>query len=224
MRSVWIIGAGQFGTRAVAAARKQAPAGDITLVDSDINQLRGWPPMVNTVCDDGIAFLTRRLVQGDFPTMIVPATPIHIAYAWIRRDLNPQTEVVARSVPDTITARLPNPIQGSNGELFVSHADTLCPPNCSERAERCTATGRQRSKDMFRLIGELELDGNASVVVRSLQMAPGVGGYLPETLFTARAAVACSNGPILLATACRCHAVVHAVHVRSHGTLTPKKN
>lgn len=218
MRSVWIIGAGQFGTRAVAAARRQTPAVDITLVDGDANQLRGWPPAVNTVCDDGIAFLTRRLVRDDFPAMIVPAAPIHIAYAWIRRSLKAQTEVVARQIPDTIADRLPNPIQGANGELFVSHAETLCPPNCSESADRCTATGRQRPKDMFRLLGELEIDGYASVVVRSLQMAPGVGGYLPESLFAACAAVARSNDPILLATACRCHAVVHAVHVRSLGT------
>lgn len=49
-------------------------------------------------------------------------------------------------------------------------------------------------------------------------MAPGVGGYLPETLFAACTAVARSNGPVLLATACRCHAVEHAVHVRSLGT------
>ena len=218
MRSVWIIGAGQFGARAVAATRRQKPAVDITLVDSDANQLRSWPSVVNTVCEDGVAFLARRLVQGEFPTMIVPAVPIHIAYAWIRRALKAQTEVVAQPFPDTIAARLPNPIQGANGELFVSHADTLCPPNCSEQADRCTATGRQRSKDMFRLLGELEFDGYAAVVVRSHQMAPGVGGYLPETLFAACNTVARSTGTVLLATACRCHAVVHTVHVRSLGT------
>jgi hypothetical protein len=218
MRSVWIIGAGQFGAHAVAAARRQTPVVDITLVDCDANQLQGWPPMVNTVCDDGIAFLTRRFARGDVPAMIVPAAPIHIAYAWTRRALKAQTELVAQPIPDTIAARLPNPIQGANGELFVSHADSLCPPNCSEPTDRCTATGRRRPKDMFRLLGELEIDGYASVVVRSLQMAPGVGGYSPETLFAACTAVARSNGPVLLATACRCHAVMHAVHVRSLAT------
>jgi len=217
MRSVWIIGAGQFGARAVAAALRQTPAVEITLVDYDANQLRDWPPVVNTVCDDGVAFLTRRLARGDFPAMIVPAVPIHIAYLWIRRSLKAQAEVVARPIPDTIAARLPNAIKGAKGELFVSHADTLCPPNCNEQKDRCTATGRLRPKDMFRLLGDLEINGYASVVVRSRQMAPGVGGYLPETLLAACTAVASSQGPALLATACRCHAVVNAVYVRSLG-------
>ena len=218
MKSIWIIGAGQFGARAVAAARRQIPAVDITLVDRDANKLRGWPLAVHTVYEDGVAFLTHRLSWDDFPAMIIPAVPIHIAYAWIRRTLRLQTEVLERPVPDFITDRLPNPIIGANGELFISHADTLCPPNCSESADRCTATGQQRPKDMFRLLGELDIDDYASVVVRSHQMAPGVGGYLSESLFAACTAVARSNGPALLATACRCHAVVHAMHIRTLGS------
>lgn len=213
MEQVWIIGAGQFGARAVAAAGRRVPAVDITLVDSDVHKLQGWPPAVHTVCGDGIAFVARRLARGEIPAMIVPAAPIHIAYAWIRRALEGQTAMIPRPVPDVFAAQLPNPIRGADGELYISHADFLCPPDCIEPARRCSATGRERGLDLFRLLGQLEVDGYTPVVVRSRQLAPGVGGYLPQALFAARTAVAHLNGPVLLATACRCHGVVHAALV-----------
>ncbi len=211
--SIWIIGAGQFGTRAVAYVRRQAPAADISLVDCDAQKLQGWPPGVHTEHGDGIEFIAHRLEQGEIPSMIVPAAPIHIAFDWIRRTTGDCLQIVPHAVPAAIAARLPNPIHGAEGELYISHADFLCPPDCSEPAKRCTATGRPRPRDMFRMLVEMDTDGYSPVVVRSHQLAPGVGGYRPESLFAARTAVSRINGLVLLATACRCHGVLHAAAV-----------
>ena len=216
--SVWIIGAGQFGARAVTAVRQRAPAVKISLVDCDAQKLQGWPLAVHTEHGDGIDFIAHRLAQGEIPSMIVPAAPIHIAFDWIRRTTGDRVQIVPRAVPVAIAARLPNPIHGAEGELFTSHADFLCPPDCSEPAKRCTATGRPRPRDMFRLLRELDTGDYSPVVVRSHQLAPGVGGYQPESLFAARTAVARINGLMLLATACRCHGVLHAAAVHRANT------
>jgi len=48
-------------------------------------------------------------------------------------------------------------------------------------------------------------------VVASRQLAPGVGGYAPRRLLDLAATVAKAPGPLLIATACRCHGVVHGL-------------
>ena len=34
---------------------------------------------------------------------------------------------------------LPNPMRGKSGDLYVSHADFLCPSNCNEPDDYCTS-------------------------------------------------------------------------------------
>jgi hypothetical protein len=47
------------------------------------------------------------------------------------------------------------------------------------------------------------------MVVRSHQLAPGVGGYQPEALRRSLDAVSKARTAILYATACLCHGVIH---------------
>jgi hypothetical protein len=53
----------------------------------------------------------------------------------------------------------------------------------------------------------------ASLVVRSRQLAPGVGGYRPEDLFSMYERVQKGASPFLISTACRCHGVVSGLAV-----------
>jgi hypothetical protein len=47
-----------------------------------------------------------------------------------------------------------------------------------------------------------------TVVIRSHQLAPGVGGYPPRALFAALNEIEAAQKPILLSTACSCHGVM----------------
>ena len=208
---VCIIGAGKFGARAAVSLRKTDPNVRITMVDTDESRLRQWDKQVKVKHADGIDFLVDCLKRGVAPEMIIPAVPVHVAFEWMRRDGGVPGEIALLPVPEKIAGWLPNPMHGSNGALYVSHADFQCPLNCNEPAERCTFTGKARKTDMFKLLAGISAKGYTSVVVRSRQLAPGVGGYPPQALYTARAQVTAAAGRILLSTACRCHAVVHGL-------------
>jgi hypothetical protein len=47
-----------------------------------------------------------------------------------------------------------------------------------------------------------------TVVIRSHQLAPGVGGYGPRALFAALDEIAAAQRPVSLSTACSCHGVM----------------
>jgi hypothetical protein len=49
-----------------------------------------------------------------------------------------------------------------------------------------------------------------SIVIRSQQLAPGVGGYPPAALFDALDQIRDMQSPVLLSTACSCHGVMNA--------------
>lgn len=212
----WIIGAGKFGSRAVDCLHKKDPNARIILVDSDPNTLYEWKGRADTVLVDGIDFLVRRLNKGVdiiYPDWIVPAIPVHIAYEWIRLTLDNRLDVLSVPVPDELDALLPNPARGRKGELYVSHATSMCPENCPEPPDICITTGKPRGTDLYKMLERVTLADYRSVVVRSHQLAPGVGGYQVQALLYARNEVSLSEGRVLMSTACRCHGVVHAFRI-----------
>ena len=48
-----------------------------------------------------------------------------------------------------------------------------------------------------------------SVVIRSYQLLPGVGGYKPQALYEALKEIETAQIPVILSTACSCHGVIH---------------
>jgi hypothetical protein len=106
---------------------------------------------------------------------------------------------------------LPNFLEGKNGDVYVSHADFICPDACPEPNEFCFFTGQERKRDMYDLLEEIDVCGFHPVVVRSHQLAPGVGGYKPEHLLQALQQVTITRTGILLCKACRCHGVITGV-------------
>lgn len=211
MNAVWIIGAGRFGRRAALELFRKSPDADVLVVDHnpaklEILQKHG----IKTVCTDGVAFLAESLVEPGFPDWIIPAVPLHVAYAWVRERMSSRLTVTTIEIPESLVKLLPNPFRGKNRAVYVSVADFLCPDDCPEPAEICTHTGKARPLLLYRWLQNLRHDDFCSIVVRSRQLSPGVGGYRPQALFDALESAVAADSPVLLSTACRCHGVMHA--------------
>ncbi len=209
----WILGGGRFGSIAARRLRKKEPDAHIKIVDSDPEVVRRSKEKVDTVAEDGIAFLARQLEGKSRPDWIVATIPVHVAFEWICSTLQGH-EVLTLPVPENLFLLLPNSMWGKKGELYVSQADFLCPDNCPEPFDRCFVTGKPRKTEMYRNLEQLKLPGYRSIVIRSHQLAPGVGGYTPSALLNARKEVVEKEGRVLLSTACRCQGVLHACEIR----------
>ena len=209
--SYLIIGAGKFGTRAVKALSKKYPAAPLTVVDTDQNALdRVGDFSVEKVCSEGGSYLEQVLARKTGPDWIVPAAPIHVAFEWVRRQVTRVGPVEVIPVPVEVEVMLPNPKRGSEGQLFISYADFRCPEHCTQPYDLCTWTGKPRKGLLYRTVQEIVFGDYRSIVVRSRQLAPGVGGYQLEALRNSLDQVMAAKSPVLYTTACLCHGVMHA--------------
>jgi hypothetical protein len=209
MKNFWIIGGGKFGLKAARVLGKANPSDQITIVEqkkricTQISKL-GY----RTVCMDGIQYLDRYLIGPHDPDWIVPAIPLHVAYKWLSARLPAWNKPPRIPVPADLAAKLPNPIKGKAGQLYISIADFKCPDNCPEPAEICTHTGRPRPMILHEFLKSIQHKDFKSIVIRSHQLAPGVGGYKPAELFNALKQIENTQVPVLLSTACSCHGVM----------------
>lgn len=206
METIWIIGAGNFGLRAAKLLTAQGSHYGVTLVDQDrsaLDQAKDLGCGIET--GDGIDFLTTQLTPNDGPDWIVPAVPVHLAWEWCSRGCIGLSPMEA---PSGLDRKLPNFMEGKNRDIYTSHADFICPPNCDEPDRTCTATGLPRKQAMYELLAGLSCDRYASLVIQSRQLGPGLGGYRPASLFTLKDRIEKARGPVLVGTACKCHGVV----------------
>lgn len=203
----WIIGAGRFGRIAVERITRHISHATLIVVDQKPLSIDGAD--ITTIREEGIEWLDRSLVPDAPVDMIVPAIPVHVAAAWLKRRLRYLYEIHPYIIQDAWLDELPHPMRGAAGQAFVSHADFVCPDNCSEPARTCTHTGKPRPMDLFRLLDSMPIEDVLPVIVRSHQLLPGVGGIYPSELLSALDTV-CHNShrPIMIATACRCHGVL----------------
>jgi hypothetical protein len=154
-----------------------------------------------------VEFLAKSLTRVGGPDWIIPALPVHLAAEWLLARLGPR-RLRRVPLPEEIEPRLPNPIRGSDGNIYVSHADFRCPDDCTEPHDICTVTGEKRKKNLFEILGDLRFHAFHSLNIRSHQLGPGVGGYRTEQLFDLLARLEGSGGRFLISTACRCHGVL----------------
>ncbi len=217
METVWIIGAGKFGG---AAAQKLSelnkPLKKIVIVDSieeNLNKCSG--PNRELIWADGVRFLHERLTADQGPDWIIPALPVHLAAEWCLKRL--ESKGLARTeVPAAAAEILPNPMHGKNGDLYISIADFKCPPDCPEPADFCTVTRKPRPEPLFSQLRSISIPPFVSLTIRSVQLAPGCGGYRPQALTRLPDQVAAASEGALISTACSCHGVMTAV-MFSHG-------
>lgn len=208
-REIWILGTGRFGRLAAERLTKQAPDRPLVLVDpqgTHFDELAG--PGRRLVQEDGVRFATEHLNRREPPRWIIPALPVHFVAEWCLA-LIPTLR--RATPPEDLAERLPNAMIGDTGDIYVSHADFLCPDDCAEPAEYCTVTGKKRPENMFELLGNLDFPDVGVHVVRSHQLRSGVGGLRPAEMWALLNKAASCRGDLLLATACRCHGVVTPV-------------
>jgi hypothetical protein len=205
----WIIGGGKFGIRAAKALSKKHSLNKLTLVEKEKTVCKQLDRLgFEVVCMDGMQYLERNLTSAHYPDWIVPAIPLHVAYGWIRTKLSKTHNVQKIAVPNDLVTALPNPITAEAGQLYISIADFKCPESCPEPDEICTHTGKPRLMILHEFLKSIQLKDFKTVVIRSHQLAPGVGGYTPQALFAALNEIEAAQGPISFSTACSCHGII----------------
>lgn len=151
------------------------------------------------------------------PDWLIPAIPRHVAFDWLWGQ-RPAGEFWRQiPVPLSVGHGLPFIIPGSAGELYLSLSTEKCPDNCPEPATHCFLTGAPRASNLYDYLENIALRDYTSLVMRSYQLAPGVGGYRPANLWQLRHQVGGIEGKMLISTACRCHGVTHGLE-RMNGT------
>ena len=206
-KAAWILGGGRFGQKAVIALSRLYSPDRILVVDP--NPETSTSDMVETLRADAVEFLADNLEPGHAPIWVVPAVPFHLAYRWLLAKL--ENVAIPYPVPSRYADGLPNPLSAPDGGYFASYADFTCPDDCPEPADRCSYTGLPRKGNLFATAAEIRLPGHTVLVLRSRQIAPGLGGYFPADLFQLEQRIRETAGPILVVTACRCHGVVHGL-------------
>ncbi len=211
MEKIWIIGTGHFGHHALRKLSENHNDRQFTLVDpvrANLEQVRG-PNRVPEQAD-GADFLHQHLHAGNGPDWIIPALPIHLAAEWCLLRLG-AGRLCRTGLPPETDQLLPNPMRGNNGDIYVSHATFRCPEDCAEPRNICTVTRELRKQNMFEILGDIQLQAFQSLVIRSHQLGPGIGGYRPVQLFDLLAQVENARTDMLISTACRCHGVITGV-------------
>jgi hypothetical protein len=192
---------------------ERRPGASFCLVDQNpekIGQLAG-KPAVRAVRGAAILFLAETLAGASPPDWIVPAVPSHVVFEWLWRQRPAGSRWRRIPVPEVVGQALPFCRRGAAGELYLSLSNARCPDDCLEPAARCSLTGRKRLYNLYDYLENLALPDYTSLVMRSRQLAAGVGGYRSADLQQFRRQVHQASGKILISTSCRCHGVIHAL-------------
>jgi hypothetical protein len=204
MDKILVLGAGRFGKRAVRALAGKARK--LVIVDSDPAALPfSANEGITPVCAEGISYLAG-IDYLDFD-WIVPALPLHVAFAWVLNRLK-NTGIRAAAVPPGLDVS--GCCYSENGTVYASLSGQICPEDCPEPEGYCYLTGEERTLPLYRVLSALHVGGYTAHVLRSFQLAPGVGGFAPLQLERLSASVSGSCLPGLVVTSCACHAVINA--------------
>lgn len=220
-RRIQILGAGRFGRLAAKRLSRRFPEASFLVVDRREEKLQlvesefGLPIRV----EDAFAYLSRPELSDE--TWIIPAVPVHVAFQWFLEKLNRAGSTRILPVPEAADNQVPNPYRVADGTLYASYATFVCPDVCNEPDDLCTHTGQKRPGNLYERIECIELRDFRVVVVRSWQLAPGVGGYPVGYLAARLNVIEQAPGRYLVATSCRCHGVLNCLEWhRDRGTVS----
>lgn len=206
-----IIGCGRFGSRAAEKLLQKTPRPKIIVVDRSKKAVKkvSQLPVEFEACE-GTLYLKRFLSKGRKADYIIPSVPFHLAFQLI---LSQSKVWGGKRIEVPPLSGLPNPIIGKTGDLYTSLACFLCPQDCPEPSQYCTITKQRRPKPLYQILEDTKGHFESSVI-RSRQLAPGVGGYSPEGLLSLFENIKKRMEPrrtILISTSCRCHGVTSAL-------------
>lgn len=213
MASYLVLGAGRFGRLALERLARQDAGAVFWVVDRDPAALAaaraGNHRRVQCRAHEAIDFLRGHLDQAPWDWLI-PMVPVHVAFAYLAADprVAPNWESVA--VPEAVGHGVPEVRRGLQGGIYLSRASHQCPDDCQADSV-CPVSGEPRDLPLYEHLASLQVPGFEMVVIVSHQLAPGVGGYPPRQLAALAGDLAGCRGKALIATACRCHGVVHGL-------------
>ncbi len=211
---IWIIGAGKVGRLAMERLGRRFGFERCLVLDRDRTRLdpfasKGAPVHLG----DGVDYLRAHLTPEAAVEWIVPAVPFHLVARWVRKSLQSRLRVNPIPVPEGVIRHLPNAFSTEDGGVVASNAAFLCPDDCPEPPRLCTRTGEAHPRVMFDYLARLAPQCWRSVVIRSIQLAPGIGGIPPSVLFDVLERIIGITGRCLIGTACRCHGILHAFDI-----------
>ena len=213
MASYLILGAGKFGRLALKRLARQDAAATFLVVDRMPSALAAVRALeihgVTVVVAEAVAFLAANLREDSPWDWLIPMVPVHVAWAWLLAGPLRGWETMA--APEALAALGPVSFRGPAGQIYLSRAAHLCPDDCPEPDGVCPVSGESREAPLFAELANLTRPGLAIRVVASRQLAPGVGGYPPRELMALARELTGMSGKVLIATACRCHGVVHGL-------------
>ncbi|MCL5982838.1 MAG: hypothetical protein M1571_10085 [Firmicutes bacterium] len=205
MEKILVLGAGHFGKKAVETFARHACK--IVIVDRDPAALPSTAAgNIVPVCAEGIFYLATNDLS--FFDWIIPALPVHMAFAWLRAKLEGEEGILAVPVPPGL--HIPNNYYVADGTVYATLSRQLCPEDCPEPEGFCYLTGEARELPLYSQLEELHANGFITHVLRSHQLAPGIGGFTPLQLQKLLAQVAGHRLPGLVISSCACHAVINA--------------
>ncbi len=180
--SIWVIGGGKFGRLAVRLLHKSTPSAKIIVVDK--KPISDLPPDIDVVCAEGVEWLIEQRLSESLVTMIIPVIPIHLAAEWLKLKLGADGGIVSsEEIPENLLQQLPHPIRVRPDKIVISHADFICPENCSEPDTLCSYTHQLRPPPLYTILEEMDCGDLTPIIIRSRQFAPGVGGFYLKDLW-----------------------------------------
>jgi hypothetical protein len=213
MASYLILGAGKFGRLSLRRLAAQDPEARFMVIDRQESALaEARTPEIERAemrVDEAISYLATHLGPDPAWDWLIPMVPVHVAYGWLLTGPLAGKGWKPAEVPRDLEGLAALAVRGPAGELYLSQSRHLCPDDCGEPLA-CPVTGEER-QPLYLKLAEASRPGLPILVVASRQLAPGVGGYAPRRLTELAAEVAETPGPLLIATACRCHGVVHGL-------------
>jgi hypothetical protein len=202
---VLVIGGGRFGCLAV-----ERLGGRVSLVIEPHPSPELSALGVPVKAEPGEIAGPRILAASSAQTWVVPAVPRHFLGDWLQAMLSP-VKINTVFPPEACVPQAPSIMQGKRGEIYLSLADFMCPDDCPEPAEICTVTGQPRGEPMFARLAAIACPQWHTGVLRSRQLAPGVGGLKLAEMRDLKNKIVNKGGSWLIGTACRCHGVLQGL-------------
>ncbi|MDR3556766.1 MAG: hypothetical protein P4L55_18595 [Syntrophobacteraceae bacterium] len=210
-RRIRVLGAGRFGNLAVQRIKPRFPDALLTVCDRDPVRVAQISGELGVAAEVGECISSIGKAEPDDDLWFIPSVPVHVGFEWVLSELERRGSVHRLAVPEGVDRQVPNALRVASGAVYASFATFLCPDCCNEPEEICTHTGKKRPGNLYDVLGGVRVPGFEALVLRSWQLAPGVGGYPGRSLRQLAARIGAGPGAWLVATSCRCHAVINAL-------------
>ncbi len=199
---VLVIGGGRFGRLAVRRLGQRVRS--VVEPEPTPALLAAGAPVVK---GEGVAEASRMLAGSEPPAWLAPMLPQHFLARWLDLVAKPAQQL---ALPEVLLPECAHRMQFGPA-WHLSLADFRCPDDCPEPPESCRVTGKPRGEPMYSRLARVALPGASTAVLRSHQLAPGIGALATGELMELAGRVRARRGDWVLASACRCHGVVEAL-------------